>query len=71
MLETPLHNSLGVCRPADVLRDVADRLVGEALQRLRVLVDLGVGLVVLARVVEHKGEVGNSVLETLIPSSCV
>ncbi len=45
---------------------MAHRLVGQPLQRLRVLVDLAVRLVVLAGVVEHQGEVRDSVLQRLV-----
>ena len=41
---------------------MAHSLVGQPLQRLRVLVDLAVRLVVLAGVVEHQGEVRDRVL---------
>jgi hypothetical protein len=45
---------------------MADCLMGEALQRLRILVDLTVRLVVLAGVVKHQRKVGYGVLQRLV-----
>ncbi len=45
---------------------MAHRLVGQPLQRLRVLVDLAVRLVVLAGVVEHQREIRDRVLQRLV-----
>jgi hypothetical protein len=45
---------------------VAHRLVSQPLQRLRVLVDLAVRLVVLAGVVKHQGEICDGILQRLV-----
>ncbi len=45
---------------------MAHGLMGQPLQRLRVLVDLAVRLVVLAGVVEHQGEIRDRVLQRLV-----
>jgi hypothetical protein len=61
-----LNGCARIRHPIAILREMAHRLVGQPLQRLRVLVDLAVRLVVLARVVEHQGEIRDRVLQRLV-----
>jgi hypothetical protein len=66
LTQNVLNSCARIRHSISILREMAHRLMGESLQRLRVLVDLAVRLVVLAGVIEHQGEVRYSVLQRLV-----
>jgi hypothetical protein len=66
LTQNVLNSGARIRHPVPILREMAHRLMGQSLQRLRVLVDLAVRLVVLAGVVEHQREIRDSVLQRLV-----